>query len=53
MNEATTEELQADIQERLSENPMAYRGNELHYKLTEADIHQTCKGTEKKKKKKN
>lgn len=38
LSEATETELKADIEERLSENPIAYRENKLVYKLTENDL---------------
>lgn len=37
-SEASDREIQADIQERESENPLAYKENVLEYKLTDADI---------------
>jgi len=30
--------LKQDITERVSENPLAYSGNKLHYELTEDEI---------------
>ncbi len=36
--EASNEELQRDISERVSENPLAYTGNKLHNELTEDDV---------------
>ena len=38
ISEATEEELKQDITERVSENPLAYSGNKLHYELTEDEI---------------
>lgn len=38
ISEATEEELQRDIRERVSENPLAYSGNKLHYELTKEEI---------------
>ena len=38
INEASKEELDHDISERISENPLAYTGNKLHFELTEEDI---------------
>lgn len=38
MQEATEEEIKSEIQERESENPLAYRNNELAYKITEKDL---------------
>ncbi|XP_065157417.1 methylsterol monooxygenase 1-like [Atheta coriaria] len=41
ISEVTHEELDADIKERLSENPLAYRSNELDFKLTNNDLKST------------
>ena len=38
ISEATEDELKQDITERVSENPLAYSGNKLHYELTEDEI---------------
>lgn len=38
LTEVTKEELKADLEERLSENPKAYRGNKLEFNLTESDL---------------
>lgn len=38
LNEVSPDELHADMEERLSENPLAYRENQLVYKLTRADL---------------
>lgn len=38
MSEATAEELQEDMMERLSENPLAYRENKLVYNLNESEL---------------
>jgi len=38
ISEASQEELQQDITERVSENPLAYTGNKLHYELSEQEI---------------
>jgi len=40
IKEASEEELQKDLSERVSENPLAYSGNKLHFELTEDDIRQ-------------
>ena len=32
------DELQKDLTERVSENPLAYSGNKLHFGLTQDDI---------------
>ncbi len=32
-----------DIQERVSENPLAYTGNKLHFELTEEEIERSKK----------
>ena len=32
------DELQKDLTERVSENPLAYSGNKLHFELTQDDI---------------
>lgn len=37
-DEVTAEELKADLEERDSENPLAYRGNKLEFKLTDSEI---------------
>lgn len=47
ISEVTHEELDADIKERLSENPLAYRSNELDFKLTNNDL-KTTTGSAKK-----
>ncbi|XP_067010446.2 uncharacterized protein [Anabrus simplex] len=36
--DATDSELQADINERLSENPLAYRSNKLEFSLTDSEL---------------
>lgn len=46
LNEVSAEELQADMEERNSENPLAYRENQLVYKLNKTDVN----GNEKKQK---
>lgn len=38
LSEATAEELKEDMEERQSENPLAYRENELVYKLSDAEL---------------
>ena len=38
INEATQEELMKDVAERKSENPMAYRNNEMEFMLNEDDL---------------
>ena len=38
IHEASQEELQQDVSERTSENPLAYQGNKLHYELSEEDF---------------
>jgi len=38
IKDANEDELQTDIQERISENPLAYTGNKLHFELTQDDI---------------
>lgn len=38
LDEANTEEIEKDMAERNSENPLAYTNNKLHYKLTEKDL---------------
>ena len=38
IKDATEEELKTDLTERVSENPLAYSGNKLHFELTEEDI---------------
>ena len=38
LSEATEQELQKDLSERVSENPLAYSGNKLHFELTDAEI---------------
>ena len=38
LDEANTEEIEKDMAERNSENPLAYTNNKLHYKLTENDL---------------
>lgn len=40
MTEVTTDELKADLEERKSENPLAYRNNKLEFKLTKAELRQ-------------
>lgn len=40
IKDATEEELKTDLTERVSENPLAYSGNKLHFELTEEDIMQ-------------
>lgn len=51
LTEATQEELAADIDERLSENPLAYRGNKLEFQLTAEDLKMHSNGVSKKSKK--
>ena len=36
--EATEEEIKSEIQERESENPLAYRNNGMFYKITDTDL---------------
>ena len=43
INEASQEELQQDVSERTSENPLAYQGNKLHFELSDQEIQ--CKKT--------
>lgn len=50
LTEASDAELKADLEERLAENPKAYRGNELEFKLTETDLKHINKTGNKKKK---
>ena len=38
LHEVTETELQDDIKERQSENPLAYRDNKMAYELTKKDI---------------
>jgi hypothetical protein len=38
IHEATEAELKKDLQERDLENPLAYRNNEMEFKLTEEDL---------------
>lgn len=38
VTEVTEEELKADLDERLSENPKAYRENKLEFNLTKSDL---------------
>jgi len=38
LQEATEEEIKSEIQERESENPLAYRNNEMVYKITDKDL---------------
>lgn len=38
ISEATSAEIDADIEERDSENPLAYRSNDLPYKISKQDI---------------
>jgi len=38
IKEASEDELQKDLTERVSENPLAYSGNKLHFELTQDDI---------------
>lgn len=38
LQEATEEEIRSDIQERESENPLAYRNKEMVYKITDKDL---------------
>jgi lathosterol oxidase len=38
ISDATEDELKQDITERVSENPLAYSGNKLHFELTEDEI---------------
>jgi len=38
LREATEEEIKSEIQERESENPLAYRNNEMVYKITKTDL---------------
>lgn len=38
LSEASPEELKEDMEERQSENPLAYRENELVYKLSESEL---------------
>lgn len=38
LQEATEEEIRSDIQERESENPLAYRNKEMVYKITNKDL---------------
>lgn len=37
-DEVSAEELKADLEERNSENPLAYRGNKLEYELSTKDV---------------
>nr|XP_022908522.1 methylsterol monooxygenase 1-like [Onthophagus taurus] len=48
LNEATASEIKADLQERKSENPLAYRGNKLEFDLNEKDLKLELNGTYKK-----
>jgi hypothetical protein len=38
LQEATEEEIKSEIQERESENILAYRKNEMVYKITDTDL---------------
>ena len=38
LQEASEEEIKIEIQERESENPLAYRNNEMVYKITDTDL---------------
>jgi len=38
LQEANEEEIKREIQERESENPLAYRNNEMIYKITETEL---------------
>jgi hypothetical protein len=38
LQEATEEEIKSEIQERESENPLAYRYKEMAYKITDMDL---------------
>lgn len=50
LSEATETELKADVEERLSENPIAYRENKLVYKLTDKELKSAEKNGKKNKK---
>ena len=38
LSDASNEELQDDVAERTSENPIAYQGNKLHFELSNQEI---------------
>jgi len=38
LHEATEEEIKSEIQERESENPLAYRKNDMAYKISDKDL---------------
>ena len=38
LSDASNEELQKDVAERTSENPIAYQGNKLHFELSNQEI---------------
>jgi hypothetical protein len=38
LQEATEEEIKCEMQERESENPLAYRNKEMDYKITDMDL---------------
>jgi lathosterol oxidase len=40
IKDASEDELKQDLTERVSENPLAYSGNKLHFELTEEEIMQ-------------
>lgn len=50
--QTTAEELKTDMEERLSENPLAYRENKLEFKLTDSDIKKISKRKQQSKAKK-
>ncbi len=38
LSDATDAEIKQDVNERVSENPLAYQGDKLHFELTEEDL---------------
>ena len=46
IDEVSAEELKADLEERESENPLAYRDNKMEFKLSDTEL-KAMKGTKK------